>query len=412
MSCLCVGGAASEPDKGVPSNRKHRSGLRKEEMEGEMKHLNSLRSKIGSVTKLISLPLLLLGLVGPGLTQAGWQEDWEQAKAAARKEGKIVVNIPPSAELRKQLGAAMKKKFGINVEIVPARGSAVARRIADEFKSGIHYFDVYTGTYGNYSHRLRPLGALDPLKPYWILPEVKDPKNWWGGHFWGDKGKRFGYLPSGYELSNVWYNSQLVRPEEIQSYNDLLNPKWTGKIGLLDPRLPGAGRGLWAFLWARMGADYLKKLAQGKLVLGKRRTLADQLAKGKLAITLGPTFFTFQPFTKAGLPAKPIPPLKEGMPVSTGNGGPVVIKNPPHPNATKVFINWLLSKEGQELYSKALGQATRRLDVDTKWMTRIGVRAAKDFLSQEDFFSRENQSEEQYTKVRIPALKFAREIFK
>ena len=85
-----------------------------------------------------------------------------------------------------------------------------------------------------------------------------------------------------------------------------------------------------------------------------------------------------------------------------GNCGPVVIKNAPHPNATKVLVNWLLSKDGQEIYSKAQGQATRRLDVDTKWMDEIGTRSAKDFMTVEDFHKRENQSEDKVKTVRRP----------
>ena len=76
-----------------------------------------------------------------------------------------------------------------------------------------------------------------------------------------------------------------------------------------------------------------------------------------------------------------------------GNGGPVAIKNSPHPNAAKVLINWLLSKEGQEIYSLAHGQATRRLDVDTKTMEEFGIRAAKDYISVDEFHKYENQSE-------------------
>ncbi len=114
---------------------------------------------------------------------------------------------------------------------------------------------------------------------------------------------------------------------------------------------------------------------------------------------------------KAGLSVKPFPTLKEGTYVSTGNGGSVVIKDPPHPNATKVFINWLLSQNGQKTYIKAFGQATRRLDVESKWMPKIGVRPAKDFLTVEDFHKGENQSQEKYRTIRAPALKFARKLF-
>ncbi|MGH7847427.1 MAG: hypothetical protein ACREQW_19950 [Candidatus Binatia bacterium] len=132
--------------------------------------------------------------------------------------------------------------------------------------------------------------------------------------------------------------------------------------------------------------------------------------RGKIAITIGPTYYSFAPFIKANLPVKPFPPFKEGTYVSVGNGGPVVLKDAPHPNASKVLVNWLMSKEGQEIYSKAHGQATRRLDVDTKWMPEIRVRTAKDFITVEQFHKWDNQSEDKILTVRRPAQEFARKI--
>ena len=73
-------------------------------------------------------------------------------------------------------------------------------------------------------------------------------------------------------------------------------------------------------------------------------------------------------------------------------------------------MNWLLSKEGQNLYSKAFGQATRRLDVDTEWMSEIGVRPAKDNITIEEFYKGQNAIEEKDLTVRRPALEFARKI--
>lgn len=89
----------------------------------------------------------------------------------------------------------------------------------------------------------------------------------------------------------------------------------------------------------------------------------------------------------------------------------MVAKNPPHPNAAKVFVNWPLSKEGQELWGKAHGQPTRRLDVDTTSLTQIGEQAAKDFLTIEDFYKWENQSEEKILSVRRPARELASKLF-
>jgi ABC-type Fe3+ transport system substrate-binding protein len=147
------------------------------------------------------------------------------------------------------------------------------------------------------------------------------------------------------------------------------------------------------------------------LITGDRRLVADSLAKGKIALSIGPTYYSFASYMKAGLPVKPLPPFKEGTYVSMGNGGPVVIKNPPHPNAAAVLVNWLLSKEGQEVYSRALGQATRRHDVETKWMLDVGVRAAKDYNSTEEFFKNESQTEDKILTVRRPTQEFVGKLF-
>jgi ABC-type Fe3+ transport system substrate-binding protein len=366
--------------------------------------------KISSFATL--LIFLLVNCVAPAaLAQTQWQSEWTQRLEAAKKEGKIVFSIPPSTELRIALEAAVKKRFGFAIEIVPGTAAKIIRRISDEYQAGVRYFDVIISTFDNLEHSLIPMGAVDPLEPYWILPEVKDSKNWWGGHVWTDNSKRFAYSPFAYMQDNIWHNTELVKADEIRAYDDLLKPKWKGKIGMWDPRQGGASGGKWAFLWATKGEAYLRKLMeQVSLITTDRRQVADALAKGTIAISIGPTYYSFASYAKAGLPVKPLPPIKEGTYVSMGNGGPVVIKNSPHPNATKIFVNWLLSKEGQEIYSKAQGQATRRLDVDTKSMEELGIRAAKDNITVEEFQKHENQSEDKVKAVRRPAQEFAKKI--
>jgi ABC-type Fe3+ transport system substrate-binding protein len=360
---------------------------------------------------LLGWTLLLFGEAPDPLhAQTNWQQEWERTKDAARKEGKLVVNVPPDSALRKTLQPLFKEHYGIELELVLGRGTVIARRIADEYKAGVHSIDLIFTTVDNLMDRLIPMNAVESYEPAWILPEVKDPKNWWGGHIWTDKGKRFAYAASAYMLDSIWYNADLVKPGEVRSYDDLLNPKWKGKIGLLEPRLGGAGIGIWGFLWSVKGEEFLKKLVQQQLIVADDRIEADSLAHGKVAITMGPTYYRYEPFIKAGLNLKPFAPLKEGTYVAVGVGAPAIIRNSPHPNAIKVFINWFMSKEGQETYGKIHGHASRRLDIDTKWMTAIGVRSAKDFLTVEEFYKYENQSEDKVLSVRGPAREFARKV--
>lgn len=378
----------------------------------------STRRHFRLVNRLVILILVIFGLfVRGGLIAAearpAWQVEWEKTIESARKEGKVVAAIPASAELRKRIEEVFKSRFpGIELEIIPSRGPANVHRILSEQKAGIRYFDLLiSGTSTPFA--LVKAGLVEPLEPFMVLPEVKDPKNWYGGYIWLDNAKRFVYSFQAYQSENIWYNANIMKPEEIRSYDDLLNPKWKGKIGYLDPRTPGSGTATWAFLWKLKGEEYLRKLAEQDLLLSRdQRQLADSLAKGKIALTIGLTYYSFAPFLNAGLPLKPLPVPREGTYTSCGSGALSIVKNPPHPNAVKVFVNWLLSKEGQEIYGKAMGQATRRLDVDTKWLTQSGVRAAKDFLTVEEHFRLENYGENTVTETWGKSMKFANEILK
>ncbi|MGE5303180.1 MAG: ABC transporter substrate-binding protein [Alphaproteobacteria bacterium] len=335
-------------------------------------------------------------------------QDWAKVVEAAQKEGKVTASVPATAEMRKQVEENFKRKFGIEVEVFTARGSAAVRRMADEFKAGVRHFDVHIGGSNSAVSGLLDEGVLDPVEPWMVLPEVKDSKYWWGGHMWVDRAKRYIYPFQAYITESLWRNTDLVKPSEIRSYDDFLNPKWKGKIGFLDPRSPGAGDSNWSFIWSVKGEEYLKKLVAQELFLGRdQRVLAESLAKGRVALMIGLTYYSYAPFIKAGLPVKALPTMKEGTFGTAGSGNLTIIKSPAHPNATKVFVNWLLSREGQEVVPRALGQATRRLDVDTKWLKESGVIAAKDRMTVKDYLQIENQSEEKLDKVREPALKAA-----
>jgi len=274
----------------------------------------------------------------PTTDAAEWRGDWEKALQGAKSEGKIVLAIPPSAELRKELEPLLRQKFGIDAELLVSRGADSANRIASEYNAGVRTFDgLIQGTTTAMS--LQDGGMLDPVIAYMILPEVKDPKNWWGGHIWNDniKTNRFLYsFVANAGTEGLFYNADLAKPEELRSFDDLLNPKWKGKIGLNDPRIGGSGISLWSFMWETKGEDYLKKLVQQDLFLSRNlRQVADALAKGKLAITIGLGRSEYEPFLNAGLPIKEVPTPKEGLPASSGYGVLGIVKNPPHPNAPK-----------------------------------------------------------------------------
>lgn len=358
------------------------------------------------------LPLIMI--LATSVCAAEWQNEWNRTLAAARKEGIVVVGIPASNELRTMVAQRFKDKFGISIELLAARGPENVTRIITEHNAGVRYYDILVAG-GATPLAMVAAGAAEEFMPNLILPEVKDPKHWWGGHIWEDNAasKKYIYAFLCYTTDTWWYNPTQVEPGEIRSFDDLLNPKWKGRIGLLDPRNPGSGQNTWSFLWKTKGEDFLTKLAQQDMLINQNlRQLAEALAKGKLAFTLGLSHYNFGPFVKAGLPVKPVPKMKEALHASNGSGVVTIVKNPPHPNAAKIFVNWLLGKEGQELHGKAMTQASRRLDANTDYLKGTGVQACREVMTVEDYYRLETHLETSVRKIREPAIALASKLLK
>jgi iron(III) transport system substrate-binding protein len=347
--------------------------------------------------------LILAGLVGAAAAQTGQGQpgEWDRIVEAAKQEGKVVVSIPPNRKLRRTMEVAFTRRHGIGLEFVSARSSASIEKIISEAKAGIQYVDLHVGATESALTGLLAEKALDPVEPYFVLPEVKDPKQWWGGHMWMDNAKRFIYPFAAYQTVSLWCNPNEYKPAEFQSFDDLLNPKLQGKIGISDPRTAESGNSMWSHILSVKGEEYLKNLVAQKLFVARDlRLLGENLSSGKIAVALGIGYSELLPFIKASLPVAALPYPKEGLYTNGGNGHLMVIKNPPHPNAAKVFANWLLGRDGQEIFGRTMAVGSRRLDVDTKWLKEFGVIGSKDSLTVEQFYRLENDSEEKFYKLR------------
>src|ERR1044072_2291052 len=192
--------------------------------------------------RILAIVFLLLGFSSRGSSASIAAEskrlpEWDKALEDAKSEGKIVLAIPPATELRTALEPLLKQKFGLEAELISAPGPKNASRIAAEKKAGVNYFDAIicgTGTAAGLTHD----GMLEPMEWFWVLPEVKDAKQWWGGHIWEGKGRPnkmlSSFLPH-VATHRIGYNTSLAKADELKSFDDYLNPKWKSKIGFSDP---------------------------------------------------------------------------------------------------------------------------------------------------------------------------------
>jgi iron(III) transport system substrate-binding protein len=316
---------------------------------------------------LLLLTAILLPFHAALAQSADWQKTWDQTLAAAKKEGKVVVAGPPDPQVRQLLPAAFEARYGIRLEYISGRGSDSASRLRQERNAGIYAVDaVLAGSQTMFTvmHREK---MLAPLKPELILPEATDGKNWKRGSLWFPDPEQQ-YILRIFNTVREWLmvNTDMVK-DDLRSFRDLLDPKWKGKISFLDPSRSGTGSNQVAILYEQFGEDFVKKLFidQEPMITRERRQLTDALIRGAHPISFGAEDGEIERLMAEGMPVKVIYSL-EDMAGSISGGNMIgLLDRAPHPNAARVFVNWMASKEGGEIYGRALKMVSARTDIDS-----------------------------------------------
>lgn len=306
--------------------------------------------------------------VSPKLSLADEKSrEWERVLEAAKKEGVVVLISTAGSEARLALMLPFMQRYGIRMEFLTAKGAEVSQKLQAERRAGLYMADVYNGGSNTPIDSLKPAKVLDPLEPALLLPELTGPelikKVWFEGRLWWLDSERqilaMTVSPSG----RIAINTSSVKPGEIKSWRDLLNPKWKGKMTMNDPTTAGVGQKTFAALSKIVGVDYLRELAkQEPVIIRDQRLQVEWLAHGKYPIAMAPKSDPITELTKAGAPLAIITP-EEGMFLAVGSGNVALVNRAPHPNAAKVLINWLLSAEGQALWVSSQRTHSLRLDV-------------------------------------------------
>lgn len=333
-----------------------------------------------------------------------WEMEWNKILLGSKKAGRLFIVSTVGSEIREAMTREFKAKYGISPDIVTGRGAEVSARLLAERKSGLYTADVYVGGAGTLVTRLKPGGALDLLEPAFVLPEVRDPKVWWqGAPDWIDKQHYILAFIAQPKLP-VTINTEIIKPNEIQSYRDLLDPRWKGKMSMNDPTETGAG-GQWIGVVGQqiMGLDFIKEFVrQEPVILRDQRVQMEWIAKGKYPIALYAKTDLVPEFVKVGTPLKNLN-LKEGTFMNSASGNLALINKGPNPHAARLFINWLLSKEGQTIFARAQGAQSTRIDVTTEFLDpeQLRVPGMKYY----------DGNSEEYNSKRLEQLKIAEEIF-
>ncbi|MBN9081676.1 MAG: hypothetical protein BGP04_10960 [Rhizobiales bacterium 62-17] len=271
------------------------------------------------------------------LTPAKAAESWDSVVAAAKTERNLVI-------YHSQFGAGYftdaVKKFerdtGIRVRLLDGRATEISERIRSEGASNRRIGDlVFSST-----AILQTLEDERLLLPVGNIPNLSNLR----------ESASTTRAPAFRQIIGILVNTDLVsEKDEPRHWQDILDPKWKGKILSNEPRTVGAGLGALGPLWRTFGETYIEALSKQGVTFSRDVRLEERrIAMGEFSMLIS-EMLAFSKELK-DLPVKMITPEPSSpyTPIDMS-----VIGNAPHPNAARLFINYFLSDPVQLAYAKA-----------------------------------------------------------
>ena len=286
-------------------------------------------------------------------------DSWAQVLSAAHKEG--VVNVYTwvlAGDAGNVVSKAFKDKYGIELRLVTGIGPTLIERIKTELAAKKYVADTMDFATAQLAIAKDegltvPVGELPILaeRDVWLVFPPLDLEK----HIVG----------MGTGIIAPYVNTTMVKPgEEPRSYKDLLQPKWKGKLVAQDTNVGPLLNRLYAVMVPAklLDEDFFRGLGrQGIRMVPTARDADAVVVRGELPIIVPGSSLSMGPLVKEGAPVKPLD-MEEGTINSVGPGI-AMVKNAPHPNAARVFINWVLSAEGQRVLHEVRASTPIRKDV-------------------------------------------------
>ena len=274
---------------------------------------------------------------------------------AATKEGKVVLYTAMELKTAQNLAKNFEKKYpGITVQVERTGSERIFQRVSQERASNIYTADVLDSTDQAQFITWKKQGILEPFVPAEALKFPASERDADGAY----GSVRFTLIP-------IAYNTTMVKPEDApKSFADLLDPKWIGKIVKAHPSYSGGIVTSTFQTVNAIGWGYFEKLGKQKVLQVQSSTEPPKkLALGERAVSADGLEYVNIQLQEGGAPIAIVYP-KEGTPFIPSCEG--IAKNAPHPNAARLFISFMFSRETQQYLVDNAGLRSFHPDVKEK----------------------------------------------
>ena len=293
------------------------------------------------------------------------RRDWEATIAGAKAEGALAIAAPAGREWREQLLAFGKSYPEIKLDITAFASRDFWPRYLKEREAGQYLWDLRIGGPEGVTYGLKDAGEMAAIRDL-LLPGNKEESVWLGGFdkLFLDRERKYFPAFAAYTSDTAYYNASVIKDPKLRTMEGLVDPTLKGKISMADPR-GGASIVTMGVLVKAFGAGFVETLLrdQQPVITKEGRQQMDWLASGRYPVAFGLPSAALVEYAQRGAKLDDIKEYTGLDLASPGVGGIQMPAKLPHPNAAKLFVNWLLSKAVQGPLMKAVKLNSRRRDV-------------------------------------------------
>jgi iron(III) transport system substrate-binding protein len=324
---------------------------------------------------MLKLKFALSAAVVCLLTPAHAQDAFDAAKA--RAEGKVVWYTSTPIEQAQKIAALFKQQHGIEVELFRSGGSAILSRFQQEMTAGRAAADVITHSDPSAANALGKKGFTIPFKPK-NFDKIPDAAKAADGMYVGQRLNM---------MTHYLRSDKVAAADEPKTWGDLVNPKYKGKLVMTDPSFTSLQVSVVGTMSKLRGWDYYQKLRLNDVMIVQgNQQVSDMLKRGERMIAVGALDSYAADLKKEGHPIKTLYPTDGIFIIPSPTS---VVKNSPHPNAARLFAEFMIGDDAQKIFP-ADGGYSARIDIAAP-QGSPDLKSLKILPVDEDYIEKETQ---------------------